>query len=320
MAGASLIQVKAAETARTLITAAGHDARHTTKEEAMALKSILVAASGGSASEGAVESACRLAESVGAHLEGFHVKVDPNQIMMMAADGYGMPLAGEWIDRLIADTDALAAKTKAAFEATVKRHGLALTATPQAKASASWRAETGYAPILVAQRARFFDLVVLGRSERVVERPHSDTIEETLVASGRPVLLAPAKPPAALGRTIALGWNGSAEAVHVMTAALPILEKAQNVVVLTVGTDDGDTDPVSLLDYLSRHGITAKHRRIEPVKGVGPGEQLLSDAREAGADLLVMGAYGHRPWRELLFGGATRQVVGTSLLPILLAH
>ncbi len=53
---------------------------------------------------------------------------------------------------------------------------------------------------------------------------------------------------------------------------------------------------------------------------VGPGEQVLAEARDEGADLLVMGGYGHRPWRELLFGGATRQVVGHSLLPVLLAH
>jgi len=50
------------------------------------------------------------------------------------------------------------------------------------------------------------------------------------------------------------------------------------------------------------------------------GEQLLAGAREDGADLLVMGGYGHTPWRELLFGGATRAVVGTSLLPVLLSH
>jgi nucleotide-binding universal stress UspA family protein len=132
------------------------------------------------------------------------------------------------------------------------------------------------------------------------------------------VLLAPAKPPAAIGDTIALGWNGSAEAVHAVSASLPLLEKAQSVVVITVG--DEDDGPQPLLDYLALHGVAAQHRQVAAVKGVGPGEQLLADAHDAGADLLVMGAYGHRPWREQLFGGATRRVVGTSLLPVLLAH
>jgi len=285
----------------------------------MSVKSILVAASGGTASDGAVDIACRLAKRLGAHLEGLHVKVDPTQIVMLAAGGYAMPIAGDWIDRLVADSDALAEKTQAAFAAIAERNGLTMTTLSRSQGAASWRVETGYAPILVARHARFFDLVVLGRSERVIERPHTDTIEETLIRSGRPVLLAPAKAPGAIGHTVALGWNGSPEAVHVMTAALPVLEKAGSVVVLSVG-DDADADPVALIEYLMAHGIAAKHHRITSLKGVGPGEQLLAEARDIGADLLVMGAYGHRPWRELLFGGATRQVVGTSLLPILLAH
>jgi nucleotide-binding universal stress UspA family protein len=287
----------------------------------MALSTMMVAASGGSASAGAIEVACSIAARVGAHLEGFHAKTDPTQLVMMAAEGYNMPIAGEWIDRFIADTDAMAAKTEASFKQAAARHGLPLAAAGAVKAgkSASWRVETGYAPLLVARRARFFDLVVLGRSERVIENPYSDTIEETLVRSGRPVLLAPAKPVDAIGRRIALGWNGSAEAVHVVSLSLPLLESAEHIEVITVGGEDEDS-PAPLFDYLAYHGISAKHRRAAPVKGVGPGEQLLSEAREAGADLLVMGAYGHRPWREHLFGGATRQVVGVSLLPVLLAH
>ena len=285
----------------------------------MALKRIIVAASGGTASDGAIETACRIAARVGAQIEAFHVKIDPAAILSLAADGYGMPISGDWIDKMVGDTDQLAETTKAAFAATAKRHGLVMSASPQSPATASFRAEMGYAPLLVARRARFFDLAVLGRSERVIERPHTDTIEETLVHSGRPVLLAPAKVPDKIGTKIALGWNGSAEAVHALAAALPLLEKAASVVVMTVGTAE-EEDPAALLDYLLAHGVTATHRQVLPVKGVGPGEQVLAEAHDLDADLLVMGAYGHRAWRELLFGGATRQVIGTSLLPVLLAH
>jgi nucleotide-binding universal stress UspA family protein len=278
----------------------------------MALKRIFVAASGGTASNGAVETACGIAAHVGAAIEGFHVKVDPAQVVALAADGYNMPISGDWIDKLVDDTEKLADATKAAFAATAKRRGLAASA-------ASWRVETGHAPFLVAHRARFFDLVVLGRSERVIDRPHTDAIEETLVHSGRPVLLAPAKAPDTIGTKIAIGWNGSAEAVHVLASSLALLEKAQSVWVVTVG-EASDDDPAALLDYLKAHGVSATHRQVLPMKGVGPGEQVLAEARDLGADLLVMGAYGKRPWRELLFGGATRQVISTSLLPVLLAH
>ncbi len=285
----------------------------------MALKSIFVATSGGAASDGAIDIACRLALQTGAHLEAFHAMADPADVISMASAGYDIAISSEWIDQLIKDADEAAAKARAAFAATIERHGLTMTKTAPAQPSASWRVETGYAPILVARRARFFDLTVLGRSERVVEHPHSDTIEEALIRSGRPVLLAPAKAPASIGETIVVGWNGSPEAVHALTAALPLLAKARTVHVITVDdvpTDDGPP----LLDYLASHGISATHHRSLPVKGVGPGEQVLAEARDAGADLLVMGGYGHRPWREILFGGATRQVIGMSLLPVLLAH
>ena len=286
----------------------------------MALKTILVAASGGTASEGAMEIACRAAARTGAHLEALHVKPDPQQIAgMMMGDGFGMPLSGEWFDRLTADSDALAEKTKKSFEIVAKRHNLLRAPGSREKSLASWRVDIGYGPIVVACRARFFDVVVLGRSERVINEPHSDAIEETLIRSGRPVLLAPAKPSAKLGETIAVGWNGSPESVHALTSSLPLLEKARNVVLITVG-DAADEDALPLLDYLAAHAIAATHRKVPPVKGLGPGEQLLAEARDKAADLLVMGGYGHGPWRETLFGGATRQIVGTSILPILLMH
>ncbi len=286
----------------------------------MALKTILVATSGGTASKGAIEIACRAAARTGAHLEALHVKPDPNQVAaMMMGDGFGMPTSGEWFDRLIADSDALAEKTKKAFEDVAKRHDLLHAPGSTERPLASWRVDIGYGPIVVARRARFFDLVVLGRSERVINEPHSDAIEETLIRSGRPVLLAPAKPPGKLGETIAVGWNGTPESVHALSSSLPLLEKARNVVLITIG-DAADEDALPLLDYLAAHAIAAIHRKVPPVKGAGPGEQLLAEARDDGADLLVMGGYGHRPWRETIFGGATRQIVATSLLPILLMH
>ena len=285
----------------------------------MALKTILVAASGGTASDGAIEIACRLASLLEAHVEGFHVRTDPNQILMLAGDGFNMPISGEWIDRFIADTAEVARTTKDAFTASVARHKLVVTEAPRKGATATWREETGYAPFVVSRHARFFDLAVLGRSERVFDRPHTDTVEEALIHSGRPVLIAPARPPTVLGETIAVGWNGTPESVHVLAASLPILAAARKVTLITIGAEPGDS-PLGVFDYLLFHGIVAEHRQVHATDGVGPGEQLLAEAHDLGADLLAMGGYGHRPWRETLFGGATRQVIGTSLLPVLLAH
>jgi nucleotide-binding universal stress UspA family protein len=290
----------------------------------MTIKTILTAASGGSASDGALELGCRLARRFGAHLEGFHARPDPRDLFTYSGDGFGMSMSGEFVDRFVKDAATLVEKTKASFDATVAKHQIPVGGSPLAipgkvEASASWHEETGYAPVMVSRRARFFDLTILGRSDRVVDQPHTDVVEQVLVNSGRPVLLAPAKTPEDVGQNVAIGWNGSAEATRALAAAVPFLATSRVVTIITVG-DKHESSSAALIEYLGWHGIKATNRHSPAVSGVGPGEQLLSFAHEQGADLLVMGGYGHVPWREFLFGGATREVVGTSLLPLLISH
>jgi len=286
----------------------------------MAIRTILACASGGTASDGTVEIACQIAKRFQAHLEGFHVRLDAKELLVHAGVGFGATVAADWVEQIMGDAGAQATKTRASFAAAAARHGLAMVEAPPASgASAAWREETGYASRVVARRARFFDLAVLGRSDRVMDEPHSDTIEETLMHSGRPLLLAPARPPAVLGETVAFGWNGSAAAVHALTAALPFLVGARAVFVIAIGGHH-ERSAEAVIAYLAWRGVAAQLRTADAIPGVGPGEQLLAAARDEGADLLVMGGYGRTPWREMLFGGATREVVGTSLLPLLLSH
>ncbi len=285
----------------------------------MTIKTILAAASGGSANDGALELASRFAKRFGAHIEAFHAKADPRDLFTYSTDNFGGSLSGDFVDRFVKDSDAVAAKTKAGVEAIFARHQIPGSATPSDSASASWHEETGYAPTLVSRRARFFDLVILGRSERVIDQPHTDVVEQTLINSGRPVLLAPAAAPAAVGETVAIGWNGSAEATRALAAALPFMSGAKSVSIITIG-DKHQESAAALVEYLAWHGASAKHRHAPTVDGSSLGQQLLSVAREENADILVMGGYGHMPWREFLFGGATRDIVSASLLPLLITH
>jgi nucleotide-binding universal stress UspA family protein len=290
----------------------------------MTIRTVLVAASGGSATEGAVELACRLTAQLGAHVEAYHVLVDPIAVLVTLGAGDGVAVPQSYFDTMSAHAEAAAGKVAAAFEATAKRHGLVLRDAPPSAGSLvegpsyCWRQESGYAPTLVAQRARFYDLAVLGRSERAVKEPHTDTIEETLRNSGRPVLLAPSVAPTALGRSVAFGWNGSDESVRALATALPILARAEKVTAITAGEE---TDITELTAYLAWHGVAAQHRNVPLGSGDGIGATLLGAAHEVGADLFVMGGYGQRPWRQMLFGGATREVVGADTkLPLFLVH
>ncbi|MGH9614812.1 MAG: universal stress protein [Bryobacteraceae bacterium] len=287
----------------------------------MSVSTILAAVSGGSASNGAIEFACRYASRLQAHVEGYHVVVDPIAVFAAAGEGFGFE--SSLIDSIAAESAETAVKAKRSFDAIAASHHLPYrTAAPPARdqgASADWREETGYAPKLVAERARFFDLVVLGRSERVIHETSTGTIEQTLTRSGRPVLLAPAEPPASTGSTVAVAWNGSPQAVRALSSALPILANADAVSIITVG-DAAQGGSSCLLEYLAWHRITARHLNTPRASGQHIGQALLSTARDANADLLVMGGYGHQPWREAIFGGATREILGTSLIPVLLVH
>ena len=155
-----------------------------------------------------------------------------------------------------------------------------MAAARDCRPSVRWRQETGHAPDLLAERARFFDLVVLDRSARVVHEHSSNTIEATLARSGRPVLLAPAEAPTNIGQVVALAWNGSPQAVRALAASLPLLGIAESVSVITVGDSNGSGIP-SVLDYLAWHGITAGHRQSPATFSASTGTVLLTAAHEA---------------------------------------
>jgi nucleotide-binding universal stress UspA family protein len=288
------------------------------------IKTILAAMSGGTASGGAAELACRLARRFEAHVEGFHAKPDPLDLFRFDAS-VGEGITGDFIDKFTDDTNAVASKMRAEFVTALERHGMTLEPHVAGSllgtigASAMWHEETGNGAPLVARRARFFDLAVLGRSERAIDQIHSDAAEETLTRSGRPVLLAPARAPETIGERVVLGWNGTAEAVRALTGAQPFLSTARETLIVSIGDQHHDSAHAAV-EYLAWHDVKARHIRMPLHAGLGVGQQLLQAAAEQGADLLVMGAYGHMPWREFLFGGATREVIGKGLLPVLLSH
>jgi nucleotide-binding universal stress UspA family protein len=238
-------------------------------------------------------------------------------------------VVGDLIERTAQEIAQSAERAKQQFDKAVAENDLPLQMEPPAQqpgatiapeASAAWREETGFAGDLIPRRARLFGLVVLGRSDRVVDKPHTDVLEDTVLRCGRPVLLAPASVPKHLGETIAIGWNGSAEASRAVAGAMPFLLQSKRVIVLTISGGTGDADGAGLVQSLAWNGVGASLKELAPASGVSVGARLLSAARDEGADLLVMGGYGKAPWREMLLGGATRHVVATGLLPILICH
>lgn len=179
--------------------------------------------------------------------------------------------------------------------------------------------EAGAALVLAA---RYADLVVLGQQDPAApEAPvGGDLAAWVLLACARPLLVVPyAQQAFAPGRRILAGWNGSPQAMRALGAALPFLQRAERVTVASCETPaEPAADSAGLGPYLSRHGVAAD--LVRHSTGLDAGEGLLSLAADLGADMLVMGGYGHARLRELLLGGATRTVMRSMTVPVLLAH
>lgn len=177
-----------------------------------------------------------------------------------------------------------------------------------------------------SQQALFADLLVLGQhqpDEPTGRSVPTDFVESVLAQSGRPAVVIPytgwTRP---LGDVMAIAWKETPEAARAVTAALPLLMKASGVHVLAWGAEPQPNVGGQRLDldgYLQLHGITATWHDGGP-EPREIGELLLSRSFDVGADLLVMGCYGHSRAREWVLGGATRSILRAMTLPVLMAH
>ncbi len=168
--------------------------------------------------------------------------------------------------------------------------------------------------------ARVHDLTVVGRPVAGQSVPAMTTLETILFDSGRPILIAPPRPPASLGDIVVIHWNGSTETARATALAMPFLNKAKRVVVVSVeGVTVPGPNAGALARYLKGNGIAAELREL-PTDSRGGGAAVLAEAQSLGADLLVKGAYTHSRLRQMIFGGATSHILAAAEIPVLMAH
>lgn len=181
-------------------------------------------------------------------------------------------------------------------------------------------------PHSFAAAARLTDLAILGQprdGDPLVGQ--YALVERCLFASGRPVLIVPAKPETiAVGATIVVAWDGSAEAARSFSDALPFLATAKRVVLLA-GVREGarqttDLSADGMVAHLARHGLNAEAVRVSMGEGADVGRVLLIQAKELQADMIVMGAFHHSRWRELILGGVTLTMLEEAGIPLFMAH
>ena len=174
----------------------------------------------------------------------------------------------------------------------------------------------------MAGRALYADLMVLGQHQPddldTLNTP-ADFVPAVLIDSGKPAVVLPyAGSFGAIGERVLIAWKPTREAARALAAAMPILQRASSVHLVT---DAGRTAAIADLEACLRaHGVEAPLKQHAPLPETRPGESLLSLAADCDADLVVMGCYGHSRAREWVMGGATRTVLASMTLPVLMAH
>lgn len=287
----------------------------------MTWASILALLDGDEGDRGAMAAALALAKAFDAGVDGLIVRPDPRDAVRLAVDGMSPAMIESVIDAARSESQRRVERARATFDAACKEAGVAPTDAPPAKGlAARWNEEVAIAADRIAYHGRLSDVVVVGRSTDRASDESDIAIETVLFETGCPLLIAPAESGGLIGGTAMVAWNGRRESARAVTAALPLLARAKGVIVFAANAVPAALPgPEALCGYFARHGIAAEARTVEA--GTAPVPKfLLERAAEAGAGLLVMGAYGHSRLRELVLGGVTRQVLIDAALPVFMVH
>lgn len=281
----------------------------------MSYKDLLVVLDSEAPARRRIDLAAALAERFAAHLVGLYPLPTPEAPRQL---GYYDPaLLGPFFEELRVRARDAADKVHDAFEHVAGLRGI----------SVEWREIPEGPEADPALHARYADLTILGqldpdRGEVDMIRPRP---EQVTLASGRPILVVPyAGHFESVGRRVLIGWNATREAARAVNDAMPLLAAAEAVTVMTIDAREGphghgELPGADISLHLARHGVKAEIERTVSAD-LPVGEVLLSRAADLTADLLVMGAYGHSRTRELLLGGATRSLLRSMTVPVLMSH
>ncbi|MCG5243907.1 universal stress protein [Azospirillum doebereinerae] len=279
------------------------------------IKDVCVHLDGTAEDDGRLDHGAMIADLFGAHLVG--VYTNKIGVMMFPATDFGGASA-EILTEMIADS-------RRAGDGVEKRLRARCATLPtpmdfrridEADYLLGWA---------VANLARSTDLFVMSRPWGPGKAKRwPDLVESALFDGGRAVYLVPPESKTArMPKTILVGWRDSREATRVLTEALPFLKRASSVILAMVdehGAPDRfkDVPAAGIVRHLDRHGVKAELRRVSGWTHASDG--LLNEARLCGADLLVMGGYGHSRFREWIMGGNSRAILTECTLPVLMAH
>lgn len=296
----------------------------------MTIRVIFAPLTGRKSDDSVLAAARGLAKRFDAHIDVVSMRIDPRDAIPYLGEGISGALVEEFIAKAETESSDQAKRARRDFDAWRDAAGFVFAESPSDAAvtngsedigpSCAWREVIGASNQTVASYGRLADLIVAPRGNLDAEVENEVAFETALLHSGRPVLLAPPVPQEEFGNRIAIAWDGSAEAARAVGASLPFLETAESVTAITVAEEGKTSAPVEDLSrYLAWHGIKIDTRHAT-LGDKSIGEVILGAVRSESADMLIMGAYSHNRFRQLVFGGATRYMLDESAMPLLLTH
>jgi nucleotide-binding universal stress UspA family protein len=286
----------------------------------MTVKKIMVPLRGEPRETGVLDHALALARRSDAHIDVVHARLPASEFLsqsMMVTQATRRSM------QQLAEQEANERERRARqlFEDYCRANELPLAADPAAAAgrvTIGWHERPGSHNTVVGLWGRLADVVAVAQPRRDGDPRHDhQTVEAALFHSGKLVLLCPPGPVGpSLGAHIAIAWNGATEAARLVTTALPLLQTATTVSILQVKDGSPELAAADLMDYLAWWGIEAGVHEFRHEPSIG--RELYGNAQAIGADVMLMGAYGHSRSREMVLGGASREVIESTGLPVLL--
>lgn len=248
-------------------------------------------------------AAAALADAHGANLVGVFTPPDVASVTPWIGDNYMGVAQATAIESLQQAAAAGEQTARATFGApTEKRRFVALDEPIQ---------------VGLAAFGRLSDVVVFTDASARGRGPLSEAFQQILVSEQRPVFIT--RGEFRKGATIAVAWDGGKEASRAARLALPLLETAGKVVLLSAPAAlTRQIEPAALQDYYAARGVQSEVKVLAATGEVAPA--LLQAAQEAGADVLVAGAFGHSRLQEFIFGGSTRTFLNADGPSLFLSH
>ena len=208
---------------------------------------------------------------------------------------------------------------QARFRKEAERHGISVEPRAAGKPTAAFREYEGRQVEVVRHYGRLADVICVAKPSQE-ENLGYNTLKSALFTSGRPVLVCAETEEVSpeIGSHVAIGWNGSLEASRAVALAMPLIERADQVTILTAGRIEHVATPEEFRIYLAQRGITAQIHAFERSGNVG--RALLEKCSETGANMLITGAYHESYEREAMLGGNSASIVAKATIPVVMVH